>query len=338
MKRSERAQYAYNITHPYLTAKKDQTISSQYTRVSPGPDGRIRTVLSPVVTETGRLASSESFVDPASTNLQNISKTQGFKDPLYQVRDIFIADPSYLLLAFDLDKAEAVVAAFESEDWDFYQALIEGEDIHTSLAAETFHGGNTRSVKKEERQVCKMVTYASLYLASVSTITRNLNANSDMLGFRVTEELVGKVHSTLMEKRRLSEWWERVLDDLFNPEVSGGYRWLDNCFGFRRQFYNPNHHDLHKEAVNFFPQSTVANIIDRAMIRAWEEICIPGEFELLLQVHDELLFLCKQGKEHEYSSKILSVMEEPFTARGREVYITSGAKVGLRWGSMDDLE
>lgn len=337
MKRSERAAVVASIIEPYLTAKKDRTIITQYERVRGDASSRIRTVLSPVVTETGRLASGESFVDPASTNLQNISKTQGFKDPLYQVRDCFIPDPGFVLMAFDLDKAEAVVAAFESEDWDFYEALIAGADIHTQLAADTFHQGNARSVTKGERQVCKAVTYASLYIAGIPTITRTINRDSEMLGFKVTEEEVGKVHSTLLRVHPLEAWWDRVWSDLFNPDLYGGRRWLENCFGFRRMFYNLDDHSLHKEAVNFFPQSTVAGIIDRAMISAWQSIVVPDECELLLQVHDELVFQCRPSLVPAYSERMIAAMTEPFMARGREVYIPSGCEVGERWGSMRSL-
>lgn len=333
MKRSERAALVEQIVTPYLTAKKDRTLITQYERIAPGRDGRIRTVLSPVVTETGRLASGESFVDPASTNLQNVSKTQGFKDDLYRVRDCFIPSPGFVLLASDLDKAEAVVAAFESEDWDFYDALIAGADIHTDLAAQAFHSGNTRSVTKEERQVCKAVTYASLYIATTGTITRTINRDSEMLGFKVTEDLVARVHATLLQVHPLEEWWQRIWSELLDPSLHGGYRWLENCLGFRRMFYNPDDHSLHKEAVNFFPQSTVAGTIDSAMLKAFEHQK-EGEFHFLLQVHDELLFEVRADLIHHYAPLVRSFMETPFESRGRTVYIPAGLEVGHCWGEM----
>mgnify|MGYP003120651514 FL=1 len=57
MKRQERKDITRSIVEPYLTAKKDRTIIGQYKRAEPGEDEKLRTVLSPVVTETGRLAS-----------------------------------------------------------------------------------------------------------------------------------------------------------------------------------------------------------------------------------------------------------------------------------------
>lgn len=331
LKRAERQAIVHGIVHPYVTAKKDRTILSQYERVRGDSQSILRTVLSPVVTETGRLASGESFVDPFSTNVQNISKKEGFKDPLYRVRDCFIARPGMVLLASDLDKAEAVVAAFESEDWNLYTALIEGQDIHTWVAAHAFHGGNEAAVSKHERQICKNVLYASLYMAGVPTITRTINRDADSLGFRLTEEQTQTVRDTIMELTNLEPWWDRVWQDLMDPSVYGGHRWLENCLGFRRMFYNPDNHKLHKEAVNFFPQSTVAGRIDSVMIQAWEELDEPGEFEVLLQVHDELLFQVKADRVGHYAPIIREMMQSTFRSHGRDVYIPAGLEVGTRW-------
>ncbi len=331
MKRSDRKAIVSTILTPYLKAKKDRTIISQYKRIKPAPDGMIRTVLSPVVTETGRLASGESFIDVHSTNLQNLSKKESYKDELYRVRDSFISAPGMSFVASDLDKAEAVVVAFESEDWEFYEALINGADIHTDLAADSYHGGNTKSVTYHERQVCKNVTYASFYMAGIPRITRTVNADSDYLGFKLTEDEVEIVYNTLLAVHPLEAWWQTVWDEAMDPDLYGGIRWLQNALGFRRMFYNPDDYKLHKELVNFPPQSTVAGVIDNCMTEAWNTLERPGVCEILLQVHDELIWQVRDDKLLQYVPEILGLMETPFEARGRSVYIPAGVKVGKRW-------
>lgn len=337
MKRQDRKDLTRSIVEPYLTAKKDRTIIGQYKRAAPGDDGRLRTVLSPVVTETGRLASSDSFVDPASTNMQNFSKKEGMKDPLYKVRDSFIADEGMTLLASDLDKAEAVIVSFESKDWDFYESLIKGRDTHTWIASLAFHGGNEKSVSKHERSVCKNVYYASLYKGGVPTITRTVNQDSDILGFKLTEAETGTVLSTILEVTRLEEWWDEIMTELWDPSVAGGVRWLENCFRFRRRFYEPDKRRLETKAVNFKPQSTVANKIDEVMITAheWEE---PGVFEFLLQVHDEVLYQVRDDLLVEYAGRVKEIMESHFPAQGRMVQITAGAESGKRWSELSAVE
>jgi DNA polymerase I len=329
--RSERASIVHSIVAPALLGKKDRTMRSQYERAEGGADGRLRTVLSPVVTSTGRLASGESFVDPASTNFQNFSKKPGYLDPLYRVRDCFIADPGMVLIASDLDKAEAVVMAFESQDWDLYQKFIDGEDIHTWVASHAYHGGNQKSVTTEQRNRCKNVLYASFYMAGIPKITSTINADARSRADRLTQDEVGRIYDTILSLIRLSEWWTDVLRELHDPNLYGGRRWLENCFGFRRMFYEPDPHKLHKLAVNFFPQSTVAKKIDEVMIAAFETLDQPGQCELLLQVHDELLFQVHEDKVHHYAPRIRSLMQAPFEARGREVFIPAGLEVGRRW-------
>ena len=333
MKRSERKALVRAIIEPYLTAKKDRTVKTQYERIQGDHASRNRTVLSPVVTETGRLASGESFVDPFSTNQQNISKRQGLKDPLYKVRDCFIPDPGMTLVASDLDKAEAVIVAFESQDWEFYEALIKGKDTHKWIASLAFHAGNEKAVSKHERDVCKNVYYASLYKGGVPTITRTVNSDADILGFRLTEDDTATVLETILKVTKLEEWWETIMRELWDPKMFGGSRQLDNCFGFRRRFYEPELHKLEKKAINFKPQSTVANIIDSVMIETiqWEK---PGEFEFLLQVHDEVLFQVSDAKAIEYGERIRGIMQRPFMSQGREVFITAGLEVGKRWSEL----
>lgn len=329
--RNQRKAVVESIVRPYLVAKKDQTMLSQYERTRGDARGRVRTVLSPVVTETGRLASGESFVDEFSTNLQNFSQKESFKDELYRVRDVFIADPGMSLLAFDFDKAEAVVMAFESENWDFYELMVGGEDVHKWVAAQAYHGGNQKAVLAEERQRCKNVLYASLYMAGIRKITQTINDDASSRAERLTERDVEKVYNAIMSVLHLDLWWARVWDELMSPDLYGGTRWLENALGFRRMFYNPDAHDLHKEAVNFFPQSTVASRADEVMIECWETLEEPGVCEFHLQVHDELIFQVADAKIPVYASKIRALMESRFMARGREVYIPSGAKVGKRW-------
>ena len=337
MKRQERKDITRLIVEPYLTAKKDRTIIGQYKRAEPGEDEKLRTVLSPVVTETGRLASSDSFVDPASTNMQNFSKRAGMKDPLYKVRDVFVSDPGMTLLASDLDKAEAVIVSFESKDWDFYDKLINGMDTHRWIASLAFHQGNEKAVSSHERSVCKNVYYASLYKGGVPTITRTVNQDADILGFKLTEAETATVLSTILEVTNLEPWWDEIMRELWDPKIAGGIRWLENCFKFRRRFYEPDKIRLENKAVNFKPQSTVANKIDEVMIitQEWEE---PGVFEFLLQVHDEVLYQVKDSKVKQYAGMVKEVMESEFMSQGRMVKITAGAEAGKCWSGLTGVE
>lgn len=259
------------------------------------------------------------------------------KDVLYRVRDCLIPDPGMTLLALDFQKGEAVVASFECMDWVFYDALIHGKDTHKMVAAEAFHQGNLDSVSKHERQVCKSVFFASLYRAGVPKITRTINQDADTLGFRLTEKEVAVVREAVMRMLPLQEWWDRVWVELMDSSLYGGERWLENALGFRRMFYDPNTYSCHTQAINFFPQTTVASRIDEVMSTCDQKYETPGECELLLQVHDELLWQVRDDKIDYYAPRLLGLMERRFMARSHEVYLPAAASLGKRWGTLEEV-
>src|SRR5687767_8908124 len=74
------APIAQRIITLALQATKTGTMRGIYERIAPAADGRIRSVLSPVGTETGRFSHSESFLEE-STNLGNMPKKTAMLDP-----------------------------------------------------------------------------------------------------------------------------------------------------------------------------------------------------------------------------------------------------------------
>jgi DNA polymerase I-like protein with 3'-5' exonuclease and polymerase domains len=105
MKSSDK-ETAREILTLLLDAQKAGTVRSTFKRLAPGEDGRIRTVLSPGGTETGRLSAGTSFLEK-STNLQNLPKKVAKLDPLYNVRAIIVADPGRIFWAADYSSAES---------------------------------------------------------------------------------------------------------------------------------------------------------------------------------------------------------------------------------------
>jgi DNA polymerase-1 len=331
MNRNERKRLVRSIVEPYLTARKDKTQINILKRIKPGADGRIRTVLS-VSTETGRLASSESLVDE-STNLQNMSNITSLSDPLYRVRDCFIADEGMTLLAVDHDKAEAVALAAMSRDWDYYERLHAGEDVHSWHAGHFFgvqewiDGGRADKV---QRQLAKNATFASNYMASQKTIQNTVNAKWEQIGRKVSFDEIMKIHKIYLNLHPLKRWWQETAEEVSRR----GY--LINPFGFKRRFYNPDSHKRLKEALAFQPQSTVASNINRSLIEIDQHLR-PDEGQFLLQVHDELLFQVYESKVMDVYHLVREVMERPFIVHGQEVHIPASGKMGACWGTMQEI-
>lgn len=326
MKRSELKQLVYSIVDPYLGAKKDSTILKVYKRAKPNSNDRIRTSLSNVTTETSRLASSETFLYKHSTNLQNLPKLTAMGRKLYAIRDCFIPDPGMLMCAYDYDKAEMIAVCAYAKDWEYYDKLHTGADVHSELAEAAFG-----SVTPERRQICKSVAYLSNYKGSAVTATRRINVREDQTGIRVTVKQVEKVQRAYYALHPFQRWWQEV-DRELNAK---GY--LRNALGFKREFFNPNPEKRLREACAFLPQSTVAQVINRAMTRMWNELDEDGVCELLLQVHDELVFQIREDLVLEKTKQIREIMEETFEVHGRTIFIPTGGKVGERWGDMEDI-
>lgn len=333
MKLAERKEVVRSIVEPAIQAKKDRTQLGIYKRIKPGPDGRIRTVQSPAAVETGRLNSSESIADPASTNLQNLPNITALQDELYQVRDCFIADPGFVLLAVDYDKAEAVALAASSQDWDYYDKLHAGEDTHSWHAGHFFGVQEwTEGIRadKMQRQLAKNATFASNYMAGIQTIQITVNKKWEEIGRKVSRKEIERIHQIYLSLHPLERWWQWTKEEIDRR----GH--LINPFGFKRHFYNPDSHQRHKEALAFQPQSTVASNINRSLIEISRSIP-QDRAQFLLQIHDELLFQVPEDSVLDLYRLIRAIMQKTFHVHDREVFIPASGKVGACWGTMEEI-
>lgn len=328
---AERRAVAAAVIEPVLVGQRDRKVAGTYKRLVPHVDGRIRTVLSPD-TASFRLSSGESGLYP-STNLQNLEKKVAKLDPLYQVRDIFVPKPGMVLLAGDFKNAEALLVFAYSNDWTYVDKIYQGDDIHTEHALH-FYGAlsDNPNTRKLQRDVSKTLTYASFYAAAVRTILININKEADTTGTYFTEAEIARLHRILLSLHPLEQWWadtERYL--LLHHGV------VRNCLGYRRTFYDTDLRESLKKALSFYPQSTVAWLQNEAMPKIHNEVDKEGRRELLLQIHDELLFQCYPDEIPFIVQHARPHLERTFTINGRELYIPVDWKVGPSWGAMKDI-
>ena len=312
-----------------LRGIRDRKVASTYRRLTPDKDGRIRTVLAPD-TASFRMSSSNSLLF-RSTNLQNMEKKVSKIDPEYKVRDIFVADEGCELVACDYVGAEAFCCAAYSKDWSYLAKLEAGVDTHAELAKFMFE----TEITPIQRDIAKTIRYASQYAAKVRTITLNLNKEADTTGMYFTEDQVTVLHHKLLQVHPLELWWDTTRREL---ERQNGVLW--NCFGYKRTFHNPDADERLKEGLSFYPQSTIAWLMNRALPQVHdilEDDC-GIDAMLLLQIHDELLF---QALPHAIPALIQTVtplLTTPFTIHDRTLSIPVEWKTGHSWGSMKKLE
>lgn len=324
---------ARELLFALLKTAKDSTFRSTYERLTPGEDGCIHSVFSPAGTETGRMSSSGTFLEP-STNLQNISLKFAKLDPLYAVKDVIIAPPGRLLGEADLSQAEARVAAWMANDPLAMRQYLDGIDRYWYLAAGAFYDDPTyprdpeNPAHKTQRDVGKMGLLAFQYGISARTWMQQTNHSADLTGVTVDMKTAERVDGAFHELwPRYRPWWAATLDEV----LTKGY--LRNPFGRRRDFFARTDTEaslaaLRREAVAFMPQSTIADLLNQRLQRLYAQHD-PALLWLHAQVHDAIIFSCGLRDQMRAVRVVKETLEaDPLVINGSICPIPAEVKIG----------
>ncbi|NNJ72523.1 MAG: DNA polymerase I, partial [Enterobacterales bacterium] len=125
--------------------------------------GRVHTSYHQAVTATGRLSSTEP-------NLQNIPirTAQGRK-----VRQAFVPEDGYKMVAIDYSQIELRIMAHLSGDESLIRAFEQGLDIHSATASEIF-GVVLDEVSTDQRRQAKAINFGLIYGMSAFGLARQL--------------------------------------------------------------------------------------------------------------------------------------------------------------------
>ncbi|MBK2147185.1 DNA polymerase I, partial [Francisella tularensis] len=126
-------------------------------------NGRVHTSYNQTGTVTGRLSSS----DP---NLQNIpiKSPEGRK-----IREAFIAEDGYCIVAADYSQIELRIMAHLSKDKNLLKVFNQNLDIHSATAAEVL-GISIDEVSSEQRRKAKAINFGLIYGMSAFGLARQL--------------------------------------------------------------------------------------------------------------------------------------------------------------------
>ena len=254
--------------------------------------GRIHTSYHQANAATGRLSSS----DP---NLQNIPiRTPEGR----RIRQAFIAESGYKLVAADYSQIELRIMAHLSKDKGLLDAFSKGLDVHKATAAEVF-GVAVDSVTTEQRRRAKAINFGLIYGMSAFGLSRQLGIprhESQSYMDIYFERYPGVLK--YMEDTRALAAEKGYVETLFGrrlylPEINAKN-------GARRK-------GAERAAINAPMQGTAADIIKKAMIKvsAWLKEQAIGEVRMLMQVHDELVFEIREDKVEEFKLKICDLMQ-----------------------------
>lgn len=144
-------------------AKLKSTYTDKLPKMINAETGRVHTSYHQAVTATGRLSST----DP---NLQNIPIRN---DEGRRIRQAFVAQHGWKILAVDYSQIELRIMAHLSGDKALLEAFQQGKDIHAATAAEII-GVNIEDVTTEQRRRAKAVNFGLIYGMSAFGLAKQL--------------------------------------------------------------------------------------------------------------------------------------------------------------------
>lgn len=313
------------VRHLYALRELGKKIAFLSTSVD--GDGRLRTSFNIAGTTTGRLASSYSDFG-TGTNLQNVEN---------KLRSVFIADPGYKFCNIDLEQSDS--RAVGAIHWNLfrdssYLDACESGDLHTSVSRIAFRHlpftGNLADDKRiagdkfyrefSYRDASKRLGHGTNYQGQPDKMSRATHIPiGDIIRFQ--KEYLGAFPAFKL-------WWQWVEDQIKHAQK------ITTFLGRQRHFFGHfRDSETIRQAIAYEPQSVTADTIDKGLLAVWRT----GKVDLLLQVHDSILFQFPEDLEDSIVPEMLALVQQTVMLKeGREFVIPAEAKVGYNWSDDKD--
>ena len=284
------------IAQSVLDYRQLAKLKSTYTDAlmkSINPDsGRVHTSYSMVGASTGRLSSS----DP---NLQNIPiRTHEGR----QIRTAFVARKGYKLISADYSQIELRLVAHVAGEESMIAAFHKGVDIHAQTAAEVFNVP-LETMDAETRRRAKAINFGIIYGISGFGLARQLSIPQ------------GEARDYIKAYFERFPGIRAYMDEA--KQFAKVNHYVETLFG--RRIHIPQIEDKNqavrafaeRQAINAPIQGSAADIIKRAMIRLPAALRAENiDADMLLQVHDELIFEVPEDQTDKAVAAITRIMEE----------------------------
>ncbi len=299
------------LEYRQLAKLKSTYIDALPRLVNPLTD-RLHSSFNQALTNTGRLSSN-------NPNLQNIPiRSEAGRE----IRKAFIPKTKdHLLLAADYSQIELRLIAELSKEEAMLDAFGKGQDIHSATASKIYNVP-IEEVSKEQRYNAKTVNFSIIYGAGATNLSQQLGIKR-----KEASELIKQYFE---QYKGLKEYMENVVHearkDGFVTTICGRRRYLrdlDSRNGMMRSHAERN-------AINTPIQGSAADMIKLAMVKIYNELNEGGfETELILQVHDELVFDVPKNELEKVKPIIENCMKNALP--GLKVPIEVGIDTGENW-------
>ncbi len=275
-----------------------------------GEDERIHTTFQNMVTNTGRLSST----DP---NLQNIPVRRELGS---EIRKMFVAGDGCVLVDADYSQIELRVLAHIAHDEVMCEAFKTGEDIHSVTASQVFKVP-LEEVTSDMRRNAKAVNFGIVYGISAWSLSQDIGV--------FPEEAKAYMNAYLDHYSGVRAYMKDIVEQAkemgFVSTLYGRRRYLPELksSNFNLRSFGE------RVALNTPIQGTAADIIKLAMIRVDKALKQKKlKARLLLQVHDELIVECPMAE----AKTVREILEKEMQqVADLDVPLLVEAKQGASW-------
>jgi len=314
----ELAEQGHVLPQKILDWRQISKLRSTYTDALPGyvnpQTHRLHTTYALAATPTGRLSSSEP-------NLQNIPiRTEEGR----KIRRAFVAAPGHKLASADYSQIELRLLAEIADIPQLRKAFLEGLDIHAMTASEMF-GVPVKDMPGEIRRRAKAINFGIIYGISAFGLANQLGIAREEAAAYIKKyfERFPGIRDYMEETKAFCKQNGYVLT-LFGRKCH--YPDIKSSNASIRAFNE-------RASINARLQGTAADIIRRAMVRmdaALEKAKLNAQ--MLLQVHDELVFEVPDDEVATTLPVVKKVMEEaPMPALSLSVPLAVDARAADNW-------
>ena len=272
---------------------------------------RIHTTFVQAATATGRLAS----INP---NMQNIPvRTELGRE----IRGCFEAAPKLALLSADYSQVELRLLAHVAEEQVLMDIFSAGEDVHSATAREVF-GVSEDEIDSGMRSKAKMINYGIVYGLGDYGLADRLNISRGEAREFIDAYLnrFGKI------RHFMDQTVEKATDEGFVTTLFGRRRNIPELRSTNGQTRALGE----RLALNTIVQGTAADVMKLAMIEVADAMAATDlKTEMILTIHDELLFEGPKSEQKELSELVERGMIAPWGERQPPLAVDIGT--GRTW-------
>jgi DNA polymerase-1 len=228
-----------------------------------------------------------------------------------EVRKLFTADEGRILVSMDFSQIELRVLAHLANEKVLIRAFKEGRDIHSTTASMISNGKYTyEEIEKDKdtdghecqklRKQAKTVNFGIVYGMSAKGLSDTLDITKNEAQQIIDNYFKGYpgISTYMDEQKRIARKRGYVLD------MFGRKRRLQRIYKDKDRY---KHFSADRMAGNFPIQATAGTMLKKAIVDL-QEVLPKYDSQIILQVHDELIFDCPEDISREALYEIRDTM------------------------------